>query len=93
MSSEWEDCEELAADPLAGLHGVVGCAEGRRVQRRRRRRSDHLRWVYLGTRSSSRLVWQEPHGGLGFVVVLVKQEGVWWWVWEQAHCGQLVQGL
>ena len=44
MSLEWEDCEELVADPLTGLHGVAGYAEGRRVQRRRRRRSDQLRW-------------------------------------------------
>ena len=50
-------------------------------------------WVCLGTRSPSRSVWQGPHGGLGFVLVLVKQEGVRWRMWEQAHCGQVVQGL
>ena len=46
----------------------------------------------IGTRSPPRLLWQGLHGGLGVVLVLVKQEGVRWWVWEQAHCGQLVQG-
>ena len=48
---------------------------------------------HLGTQSLSRSVWQGPHGRLGVVLVLVKQEGLRWRMWEQAHCGQVVQGL
>ena len=63
VSSEWEDCEELVADPLTGLHGVAGCAEGWRVQRRRRRRSDQLRWgVHRHTEPPSFVVAGAPRG-------------------------------
>ena len=51
------------AYPLTGLHGVAGCAEGRRVQRRRRRRSDQLRWgVHRHTEPPSFVVAGAPRG-------------------------------
>ena len=43
VSSEWENCEELVADPLTGSAGGPGRVGGRRFQQRRRRRSDQLR--------------------------------------------------